>query len=118
MRDPHTTELIEGFKLDVPGLQMKEHMIVRSKYHFERMEAYKVQMANLLELQKTADENSQGISKGSGHRDPIESLKISAKDHEKKYRFFTLGATFIIEGAVYRLSWQDMQQSEMAPGGY
>lgn len=108
--------LIEGLKLDVTAVEMREHALRRAEHHKGRAELYESKMKEIEDLQKSADDSQRQISKVSNsNTNPVDSLETSAKNHRRKERFFRFSAEHFVEGSVYRLDIQELAHFEFAP---
>jgi hypothetical protein len=90
--------MITGLYIQMPTEKLQRHLDSRRRYHAEKAEWYKTQVANLsAEVDARLDVSNN----------PTQSLRQSQMSHENKAAFFALLAENLIPDETYRLSQDD-----------
>lgn len=97
--------MIEGLHFDIEFNEMKEHLLVKARYHDGRRVWYH---RRIHDLKEGGVEAGNQVSGG----DPIANLQSQAKKHEGRSEFFQFMADHLIEGETYRLSEGDLRTLE------
>lgn len=95
--------LIEGFKIDVPGQELKHHLMDRATYHSDKGQEYAEQARGVAALQAPSGASN----------DPVSSLQQSARQHSDKANLFLFMANHVLTDATYRLSERDLAYTEI-----
>jgi hypothetical protein len=96
-------ELIEGFKIDVPGAEMRAHLNKRAVYHREKADAYTLQADGVAALKPASGQSN----------DPVANLQQSASQHHQKYALFSFMAEHVVPDTTYRMSERDLVYTEI-----
>lgn len=102
--------MIEGFKLDFTGEELKDHVAKKVQYHLERAAFYDQQAKQL------AAGGAQPAQFTGG--DPIRALQEQGKTHARRSEFFDVLTKHIVRGETYRLSEDDLIKLEIISRGW
>lgn len=96
--------MIEGFKLTVPGIVIKEWLDEARDRHKEKAAGYKASLDNL-PVNERPDYSSG---------DPFSGLKNKVNDHTTKMKWFELASKYIDVNETYRLTSYELRELEVA----
>lgn len=99
------------------GAQLADHCKNRAKLHTELYQGYVKQLEEIRKLNDKAENESEQISK-TGRTDNVDTIRNSAKTHERKSRFFTISAERWEADLKYLLHTSDLEYYEIAPSRY
>lgn len=102
--------MIEGIRIDVPGAEVKELFERKQRYHIERIETYKAELARqqLLAEEETTDKEDSKF--GSSRRDPIADTKAKIEEHASGAVLATFLASHVVTSETYRLAESDLHR--------
>ena len=96
--------MIEGLKIDIPSVELVEHLTERATFHLERGKFYREQA-------KAIGERGDIIADVTN--DPQRNLNQSGKTHEERYAFFRFLAEHVVPSETYRLNESDLARIEL-----
>jgi hypothetical protein len=110
--------VLVGFTLDIKSDTLTKYLASRGEHHAARARIYESKVEEISKLKEDSDDETAMMSKGAGTGDPVESLRSSARKHNKRARFFSFASEHIAKGRTYRLSQSDLTSLEIYPDRY
>jgi hypothetical protein len=96
--------MIEGLKIDVSSIKLKDYLIQRAVYHKERAERHGSQINLLREV---------GLAPNGASDDPVSGLEQSVNDHLHRMDYFMDLADHLVQDETYRLSESHLARIEI-----
>lgn len=96
--------MIEGLKITIKGIELKEYLLERVEYHNQKLERYREKIEGLEELQEQDAHTSV---------DPVRDLRNHMEKHHSKATYFAFLAEHLNVQETYLLAESDMRRIEI-----
>lgn len=109
--------MIEGIKIDVPTVELRDHLRFRADHHATRQQFYLNRANDLTQGiadMDLGDEADAMAFSNSGRGDPRESMRQAARQHGDRLAFFRFLADHLVPDETYRLTEGDLLKIEFA----